>query len=164
MNKEVKITPPDGYEVDKENSTFECIRFRPVKKGLPKTWEEFCHTHHKKEGEALINLDSDIAILEVSNTIRNPKYDKYLLPSLEHAQAILALCQLIQLRDCYNQGWQPDWNDDNLKYCITPIRNSELQVDAFYQRAQVLCFKTKGLCEGFLKNFKDLIEIARPVL
>jgi hypothetical protein len=30
MEKEIKITPPDGYEIDKENSTFECIKFKPI--------------------------------------------------------------------------------------------------------------------------------------
>ena len=28
--KEVKIQVPDGYEIDKENSTFECIKFKPI--------------------------------------------------------------------------------------------------------------------------------------
>lgn len=30
--EEIKITVPEGYEIDKENSTFECIKFK--KKGL----------------------------------------------------------------------------------------------------------------------------------
>lgn len=30
--KEIKISVPDGYEIDNENSTFECIKFKPVKK------------------------------------------------------------------------------------------------------------------------------------
>ena len=30
--KEVKIQVPDGYEIDKENSTFELIKFKPIKK------------------------------------------------------------------------------------------------------------------------------------
>jgi len=29
MEKEVKIIPPEGYEIDKENSTLECIKFKP---------------------------------------------------------------------------------------------------------------------------------------
>lgn len=32
MEKEIKITPPEGYEIDKVNSTFECIKFKPVKR------------------------------------------------------------------------------------------------------------------------------------
>lgn len=30
--KEIKINVPDGYEIDKENSTFECIKFKPIAK------------------------------------------------------------------------------------------------------------------------------------
>lgn len=32
--KELKIQAPEGYEIDKENSTFECIKFKPIKKGI----------------------------------------------------------------------------------------------------------------------------------
>lgn len=32
MEKEMKIIPPEGYEIDKENSTFECIKFKPIVK------------------------------------------------------------------------------------------------------------------------------------
>lgn len=28
--KECKIEIPEGYEIDKENSTFECIKFKPI--------------------------------------------------------------------------------------------------------------------------------------
>ena len=33
MEKEIKITPPEGFEIDQENSTFECIKFKPIKNG-----------------------------------------------------------------------------------------------------------------------------------
>ena len=36
--KEIKINIPEGYEMDKENSTFECIKFKPIKKEL--TYED----------------------------------------------------------------------------------------------------------------------------
>lgn len=32
MKKEIKIKVPEGYEIDKENSTFKCIKFKPIKK------------------------------------------------------------------------------------------------------------------------------------
>ena len=34
MNNEIKINVPEGMEIDKENSTFECIKFKP--KWIPK--------------------------------------------------------------------------------------------------------------------------------
>lgn len=30
MEKEIRITPPDGYEIDKNKSTFDCIKFKPI--------------------------------------------------------------------------------------------------------------------------------------
>ena len=38
--KELKIEVPKGYEIDKENSTFECIKFK--KKQEIKTWDDLC--------------------------------------------------------------------------------------------------------------------------
>ena len=49
--KEIKINCPEGFEVDKENSTFECIKFKSIKKELPKTWEEFCKNNNIKMGK-----------------------------------------------------------------------------------------------------------------
>ena len=37
--KELRVEVPQGYEIDKENSTFECIKFKP--KGI-KTWNDLC--------------------------------------------------------------------------------------------------------------------------
>lgn len=39
-NKEIKITVPEGYEIDKENSTFECIKFK--KKAI--SYRDICHS------------------------------------------------------------------------------------------------------------------------
>lgn len=40
MEKEVKIFPPEGYEVDRENSTLECIKFKPVVKRFRDGYKE----------------------------------------------------------------------------------------------------------------------------
>ena len=32
--KELKIQVPEGYEIDKENSTFECIKLKSIKKDI----------------------------------------------------------------------------------------------------------------------------------
>ena len=39
--KELKIQIPEGYEIDKENSTFECIKFKSIKKDI--TYENICN-------------------------------------------------------------------------------------------------------------------------
>lgn len=40
--KEIKINIPEGYEIDKENSTFECIKFKPKKDISNLTYEKVC--------------------------------------------------------------------------------------------------------------------------
>ncbi len=39
--KEVKIEVPQGYEIDKQKSTYEKIIFKKIPEN-PKTWEEYC--------------------------------------------------------------------------------------------------------------------------
>lgn len=161
--KEIKIDCPKGFEIDKENSTFECIKFKPVKKELPKTWKEFCETHPRKVGEGYVKTDSSCRVVWAPDP-RNPEDDRNLLPSEELAEAMLALCQLIQLRDCYNDGWTPDWtNSDETKYVIFQHKG-EIILDRCWSTNKILTFKIAGLRDQFLENFIDLIEIAKPLL
>ena len=46
--KEVKIQIPKGYEIDKENSTFDCIKFKPVKECI--TYKDGVINYLKKSG------------------------------------------------------------------------------------------------------------------
>ena len=42
METEVRIKVPEGMEIDKENSTFECIKFRPKKITYEDISEKYC--------------------------------------------------------------------------------------------------------------------------
>lgn len=165
MEKEIKINVPDGYEIDKENSTFECIKFKPIEMKLPKTWEEYCKTHKRQHEESWVGENSDIESIcgKGNEWYKDAVKDKNLLPSKELAEAMLALCQLIQLRDCYNDGWVPDWTKVYNKYVIY-IMKDQIHNDVNVGTCRILAFKTKELSDKFLNNFKDLIEIAKPLL
>ena len=162
--KEIKIEVPSGMEIDKENSTFECIKFKPIENKLPNTWEEFCKTHRSINGENWVTNSSLIG--SINGKIRNNRNcieDKNLLPNKKYAEAMLALCQLIQLRDCYNDGWIPDWTNSLNKYIIYPSKNYII-TGINIAVCRILAFKTEKLRDEFLNNFKDLIEIAKPLL
>lgn len=163
MEKEFKVEVPDGYQIDKENSTFEVIKFKPIEYKLPKTWEEYCEMHEVQIGESWISARCEEC--EILETIpRDCEHDKDLLPNVIYSKAILALCQLIQLINYYNDGWVPNWNDASCqKYCIEINYGSIIcTMNAVNQR--ILAFKTQELRDEFVKNFKDLIEIAKPLL
>ena len=52
METEVKIKIPDGMEIDKENSTFECIKFKPKELTYDNIIEKYCHS-------VIIRVDSE---------------------------------------------------------------------------------------------------------
>ena len=153
--KEFKIQVPEGYEIDKENSTFEKIVFKKLEKELPKSWEEL----HMIKGWFVEN-GSGIYKFEKCFTISK---NRNLFPTKEEAEACLALAQLCQLRDIYNEGWKPDWKNGTEKYSIY-FNADKIYSGDIYKTQSVLSFKTKELRDKFLENFKGLIEIAKPLL
>ena len=155
-NKELKIQVPEGYEIDTENSTFEKIVFKKVEKELPKSWEDL------KEIEGFyVDNYSEVTVFEY---YFNAEENKNVFPTKEEAEACIALSQLCQLRDRYNDGWKPDWNNGKeYKYSIV-INHGRPFVETYFNVQKVLSFKTEELRDKFLENFRDLIEIAKPLL
>ena len=84
-------------------------------------------------------------------------------PSEELANATVALLKLLFLRDYYNEGWQPDWKDNSDKCCIT-LRKGEFTPRIYYFDFEVLHFKSIKIRDKFLKEQKELLEIAKPLL
>lgn len=129
---------------------------------LPNSWEKFCKMYPIKDDEWYIGGVSSIKSL--SGVIRYDEDFKNVLPSLKAAEAHLALMQLHQLRDCYRQGWLPDWkNSYQWKWCII------FDTDTFIITAGIcynhfLSFQSKDIAEKFLNNFKDLIETAGDLI
>ena len=48
--KELKITIPEGYEIDKDNSTFEKIVFKK-KDTKPRSWKEYFEQYKNVQGK-----------------------------------------------------------------------------------------------------------------
>ena len=84
-------------------------------------------------------------------------------PSQELANAAEALRRLLFLRDYYNEGWQPDWEDDEWKYFIEYYQG-ELDVNRTCGNSRVLAFKSKEIRDKFIEEQKELLEIAKPLL
>ena len=126
---------------------------------LPKTWEEFCANYKIQKGECFINSNSVIEYTPPSSILRLVCTDSNLLPNTKAAEAHLALMRLHHLRDCYRQGWVPDWGNNDLpKYCIFPLnKEQKFDVDSFYIRHAFLSFQSRKLAEEFLNNFRDFI-------
>ena len=129
---------------------------------LPKTWKEFCERNPIKIGECTIDIYSNIQ--KTMEGKRSAKEDRNYCISEEEAQAFLALMQLRQLRKAYVKDWEPNWNMPEIKYIIKVIGGHCYQIIEKDFEISSLSFPSYKLAQQFLNNFKDLLEIAKPLL
>ena len=160
MKQIIEIEVPDGKKAVWKDGK---VVFEDIKPQLPKTWKEFCENYTRKKDEYYITLNCQIISFGY-DSCRNKYSDKNILPSKQAAEAHLALMQLHQLRDCYRQGWVPNWKDfESNKYCIIFIDYKYVIV--LHNTASIfLSFQSREIAEEFLNNFKDLIEQAGDLI
>ena len=158
--KDLKIEIPDGFILDEEKYKNNIIAFLPKPidplAHLPKSWEEL-----KEIGGYYVNRESEI--IRLSYNILTCEFNKCVVPTESQAKAILALCQLLQLRDRYNDGEQLVMNGRNQHYCIE-IYNNKIRPFDYFNSNAVLRFKTKELRDHFLQHHIALIEEAKELL
>lgn len=166
MEKERKITAPGGCEIEKVELVdgVAVVTLKEKERKLPKSWEDFCRMNRNTNiGESGIMTDSSIRTPGFAFE-RNMNTDKNLLPDRSTAEAVLALCQLIQLRNAYNGDWVPDWTDvKEEKYTIEFMRATTIVDRHEIYSTSPLYFKTEWLRDEFLQNFRDLIEKLKPL-
>ena len=151
MEKEVKIIPPAGYEVDKENSTFECIKFKPVQ---PKRW---------RDSNPLVSGWCLGGYSPFSCGVGKWKDGRLSIFSSEkQAKSALAMAQISQImaNDKRFGGIVTDkeWNYDKIeKYCIIR-RGNNIQVGHNFNLYHFLSFHTEEQRDLFLKENEDLVK------
>ena len=130
---------------------------------LPNTWEEFCKMYPIKEDKKEWFIDADSTPRYEYKGKRYINECKNILPSKQAAEQHLAYMMLHQLRDCYRQGWIPDWKNENqIKWCIYLDFNM-LEVKSIYS-SQFLSFQSEEIARKFLNNFKGFIETAGDLI
>ena len=159
MKQTIEIEVPDGKKaVWKDNK----VVFEDIKPQLPKTWVEFCNQNKIRKGECSIDIYGNT--LEHGEGVdRSYVYDRNTLPSKQSAEAHLALMQLHQLRDCYRQGWEPNWRNTSSKHCIRKQGNSYIIVCCGIS-VTFLSFQSREIAYEFLTNFRELIEQAGDLI
>lgn len=95
--KEVKIQAPKGYEIDKENSTFECIKFKPIKRYI--TYEDICNSI-LETGYYANSYGKIVGSITYAANLRTGKSNATNTKQLER---ILALNQLLNIAEYYNR-------------------------------------------------------------
>lgn len=159
MKQTIEIEVPEGKQAIWKDGK---VVFEDIKPKFPKTWEEFCEQNMIKKNEYYVDTSS--CIIVISDGKRYSSSDRNLLPSKEAVEAHLALMQLHQLRNCYRQGWLPDWNDGRQdKYAIISFED-KYEITKFNFSSRFLTFQDEITANEFLINFRKLIEQAGDLI
>ena len=148
----------DNYSVDAIAKSVKEQMDVLVKPKFPK-WEELgvVGGWYVDDSSELDNITSTSSILLLDPC------DKNVWPTKELAGACLALSQLAQLRDYVNGDWKPDWSECDYKYVIE-VYEDRVGTDYYQGMQHFLAFKDKETRDGFLEAYRDLIEVAKPLL
>ena len=151
--KELKIQAPKGYEIDKENSTFERIKFKPIKKDI--TYEDVCNnifkTCYYTDGRGRITY-----ITEIPNDY---KIDKNNATNEKQLKKLLALNQLLNIAEYYNR-LHGDNTNSVIKY--NTIKQIYVVVEALpgFTRGIRAIFNRKEDAQAVIDNpnFRDILD------
>lgn len=153
MEKEIKITPPKGYEIDKENSTFECIQFKPI----TKRWRD--ERYEELKGFYIDTLSN----IERSSVLYNTKHGYKLFATRKQAKSALAMARISQImaNDERFGGVVTDEEHENMdiwKYSINRNSNTIEKYNGTYGIDHFLSFHTPQQRDLFLEENEDLVR------
>ena len=116
METEIRIQVPEGMEIDRKNSTFECIKFKS---------KEITY--------------ADISCMMVP-------YNYTVCTTARHHQKCVIFRKLLEVAEYLNDGWKSDWNNYNqCKYYISyssKTRTFFIQ-NCWYVNPSIVCFSSK---------------------
>ena len=137
-------------------------------------WDKTISPNKGRVIEVFTDAKFDFPIkVEFENDIRYPpniRADvdyKEIYPTKELSDAAEAIRRLLFLRDYYNEGWKPDWSNENeIHFCIRVKNNSitvgnNLNINNFNA---ILVFRDYITRDKFLNEQRELIQIAKPLL
>lgn len=150
---EVKIIPPEGYEIDKENSSFECIKFKQIPNKAWRYDEDARFSGFYIEDRSIIN--------NVKNA-RNGEMNYNVFATEKQAKSALAMARIsqIMLNDKRFGGpiTDEEWVDRAInKYCIIRDYNLGVSPSNHLHDYHFLAFHTAKQRDLFLEENKDLI-------
>lgn len=149
--KEFKIAIPEGYEIDRENSTFECIKFRPI---TDPTYDDIAKSLFKDNLVYFINghgciVDSYSDVFDPNNA-SNPK----------QLARLIAMNQLLNVAEYYNRNREQEKfgyvmfraSDGTLCPSRMEQQNLTTQVPFFYSKEDTISVINNP-------NFKNLLDL-----
>lgn len=151
------INIPEGYEIDKEQSTERQIVLRKID-SRARSWKEYCD---KMRGKGSYCFGNNWKIY--SSTFGcTPALSEF--TDKEDVEVLMAFSKLLKLRKDWVGDWKPDWtNIYQPKYAIA--NSSNKLVDCTCREiSHPLSFPTEEMRDEFFNCFKDYLEQAKSLL
>lgn len=154
--KEIKINVPEGYEIDKENSTFECIKFKPIEKEL--TYKDvakelFDDIYYFTDRRGKLDSTRDSVAKDDKNNAATKK----------QLERLMALNQLFNIAEYYNRK---NPKEEKKIHCINfDKRNFEYFIQDYTSstvvRGLILKFNNKEDAKAVINNpnFKEILDL-----
>lgn len=156
--KEVKTQVPEGYEIDKENSTFDGIKFKPIKKVM--TYEDVAKELFK-DNPFYYRFGTLGEIQKVPNLSNGVEI--YHCMFEKQAQKLLAINKLMNVAKYLNGEWHPNWSDGTPKYYLS-IMNEDNSITiecATRKYSEIVHFKTWDLAQQAIEILgEETIKLA----
>ena len=152
--KELKIEVPKGYEIDKENSTFECIRFKPIKKDI--TYEDVCNTLFKNDTGYFIDRYGEVNFYNIGTN----RFDANNAPNGRQLNRLLALNQLLNIAEYYNKMHPDNTNPCVIVYCKQTKTYNATFTDNIYMYGIRAFFNSEMDAEAVISNpnFRKVLD------
>lgn len=156
--KEIKIDIPEGYEIDKENSTFECIKFKPKSSKKYITYEDVCKSLFPNNRGYYITTYGEI----VENPLLESFRDANNAPCEIQLKRLLALNQLINIAYYYNnynyveRGYMIIYNKGQECYEVISVGNTYYKftaMDPVFKRTE----DAQAVIDN--PNFRSILDI-----
>ena len=155
--KEVRISIPEGYEIDGEKSSFEKIVFKKKELDDVATWDDLVNRQITVPlGSCFFSTDAEIHELPACHIIKNT--DKNVAINEKVAKSMLAMAQISQLMPYYGGAvTDEEWENNADKYKIIKFKNS-LNASSTRFYFDLLAFHTEKQRDEFLKNNEQLVK------
>lgn len=152
--KELKIQAPKGYEIDKDHSTFECIKFKPIKKDI--TYEDVCNTLFKNDTGYFIDRYGEINFYNIGTN----RFDVNNAPNGRQLKRLLALNQLLNITEYYNSKRTSCVNTIIIYYSEVLDRYNTAAVKHTYNNGIQAMFKKEEDAQAVINNpnFREILD------
>lgn len=153
--KEFKIQAPEGYEIDRENSTLECIKFKPIKKNI--TYKNVSNKLFNDNEKIYYYMDScgDIQFCQTTNI-----EDANNATTVKQLKRILALNQLLNIAEYYNRLHTTNIRSTTIEYDGVTQKYYAGQISIKYLRGISAIFNRKEDAQAVIDNpnFREILD------